>query len=161
EVGKILEALVHRREAQVRDVIEPAQLLQHGDADAVAPDLAAFGAELLLHTARERVERVVVEAAARRSLEPAPKLLALAPFAGPAALHDHEPVLVDPLVGREPLPAGQALPAPADRGAVLAHPRVDDLVVVLAAERAAHGGHRISRSRPRSRAARSRSSNFR
>ncbi len=54
EVGEILEALVHRREPQVRDVIEAAQALEHGDADAVAPDLAAFGAQLLLDLAGER-----------------------------------------------------------------------------------------------------------
>ena len=74
EVGDVLEALVDRREAQVGDVVEAAQPLEHGQADPVAADLAALGPQLLLHLGRDGVDRRLVEPVRRRPSTPARSL---------------------------------------------------------------------------------------
>ena len=54
------------------------------------------------------------------------------------ALHHHQRQLLHPFVGGEALAAPQALPPAAHRGGIVGRARVDDLVVVGRAERAAH-----------------------
>jgi hypothetical protein len=120
EVGEILEALVHRRESQIRDVVETAQPFQHGDADAIAADLAALGAKLLLDLRGECLYGVVVEPAGRGVFEAVAELLPVERLVGAIALANHDAELVDPLVGREPPTTGEALAPAPDRRAVLA-----------------------------------------
>ena len=102
----------------------------------------------------QRVERVLVEPAGRGALDAVAQLVAVERLAGVVPLAHDEAVLVDPFVGREPAPAGEALAPAADRRAVFAGARIDDFVVVLAAERAAHGGHGTARRDLRARVGR-------
>ena len=101
-------------------MIEPAQSLEHGDADAIAADLAAFGAQLLLDLGREALDGVLVEPPGRGVLDAVAELLAVERLVRAVALAYHHAELVDPLVGREPPSTGEALSPAPDRRAVLA-----------------------------------------
>src|SRR5690606_7191085 len=59
------------------------------------------------------------------------------------ALDDRQARGLRPLEGREPLPAGQALPAPADRTAAVGLARIHHRGVVMTTGRAAHDGKAI------------------
>src|SRR5690242_16322464 len=101
EIGEVLEALVDRRESQVRDRIEHPEMLQHGHADAVAWDLGALGPQLLFDLADHRVEGRLVDARGGGPLDPGAQLGPVEGLGLPRPLaHDHRDVL-DALVGGE------------------------------------------------------------
>ncbi len=138
EIGEVLEALVDRSEAQVGDVVEPAEPLEHGHPDPVARDLAADCPQLLFDVGDQPVDRGVVEASGRGALDPGTELRRQERFGRARPLADDEGRFFDPLIGREPATARQAF-APTTNGHRLRRlARVDHLVVVRPAVRTAH-----------------------
>ncbi len=103
-------------------MIETAEPVEHGDADAVTADVAALGAQLFFDLTRCRVQRILVEPSGRGSFDAIAQLVAVEGLLGSVPLAYDEAVLVDAFVGGEPSPAGQALTAAPDRGAILACP---------------------------------------
>src|SRR5205814_2526703 len=106
--------LVDAGEAEVGDLVELAEALEHGDADLLAADLAPPGPDGLLELGAQLLHLLDGDGAvlrgrlhARDDLVPPERL----PRAG--ALHDHEGRLFETFEGGEPPPAGQALPPPA------------------------------------------------
>ena len=70
----------------------PRSALEHGDADAITADFAAFGAQLFLDLAREALDGVLVEPSGRGVLEAVAELLAVERLARAVAFaHDHDP----------------------------------------------------------------------
>src|SRR5882724_3379349 len=63
EVGEVLEALVDRGEAQVGHGVEGPQLVEHGLADRLAPDLGPFLPDLLLHRRGQRGDVILADRA--------------------------------------------------------------------------------------------------
>src|SRR5688572_17202112 len=139
EVLDVLEALVDGGEPQVGDVVEQPQPLEHGQAEALARGLGALTTDLLLHLGGQRRDRALLDrAVGDGALDAGGELVAVERLALPRPLHDHQRDLLEPLVGRPPAAADEALAPAADRRAVLGQPRVDDLVVDSLAERAPH-----------------------
>src|SRR5829696_6758091 len=133
EVGHVLEVLVDRREAQVGDRVQGSQALQDGQADGLAWDLGAELAHLLLDLGRDLVDRTLDRAASHRLGDAAGELRPDERLLDSGALGDDERERVDPLVGGEPAPAAEALPAAPDGVTLVGDARVHDLVVVLPA----------------------------
>src|SRR5439155_8011319 len=145
---RALEALVDAGEPEVGHVVELAQSLEHGDADALAVDLAAVDPHQLFDLGADRLEHEVVDRAVLRSgphavdqLGPAERL----PL--PRALDDDDRHLLDPLEGGEPPAAAEALAPPPDGAAVLGQAGSDHLVPEAGADRAAHAPHATGRPR--------------
>ncbi len=138
EVREILEALVDRGEPQVRNRIEPTQALEDRHADAIAGNLAARGAHLLLDVGDDGVDRRFVEAATRRAFDTGADLRAIERLGEPRALaHEHRDFL-DPFVRGVAAATRETFTPAADRDRVLDESRIDDLVVVRAAVRTTH-----------------------
>src|SRR5258708_13865709 len=70
EVGKVLEALVNRRESQIGHVVERPPPLDHRHPDPVARDLAAHRPQLLFDGRDELVDGRVLEAPRCPALAP-------------------------------------------------------------------------------------------
>ena len=113
--------------------------------DLARRDVGALAAEPQLDPVDHLVDAGVRDGAAGEGLADARlDLLAVEGLALSVALHDHEPHVLDPLVGREPAAARAALAPAADGAARVRGARIDHPVVVGVAPGAAHrGDHEI------------------
>src|SRR5262245_26669926 len=131
---------VHRRKADVGDLVERLQLLHHRRADFGGADLT-FGALL-----QRRFHAVGNGLDGRRTDRPlfagfeqtANQFLTIEPLPGAVLLDDHVRDLVDALVARETLAAPDALAPAANDLPFFALARIDDLVAQMAAIRTFH-----------------------
>src|SRR4030042_4845843 len=140
ELAHVLELPVHRGEPDVRHVVHLEQLRHHPLADPDRGDLF-FGAglEFLFEGFHEVFDGVCAYGALFARLADAGEdLLAVVRLAPSVPLHDEGELLLDPLIGREPPPAGEAFPPSPYDVAVLARPGIDHLVVHVAAPGALH-----------------------
>jgi hypothetical protein len=133
------KALVDRGEAEVCDFVQLAQGLEDRQTDLVRFDLgAALGANALLDALCQDREVVLGDGAPLAGLANSDEdLLAAERLSDARALDDAQAGGLD---GGEAATALRALAPPADRGAVVSGPRVDDPGVVVAAEGAVHRG---------------------
>ena len=148
----VLEAAVDRGEAHVGDFVELVQLLHHDLADlprrhfALAERCAACGR---CARRRPRSPRSTTGRFSSALMHAAAQLALVERLARCVALDDARHDQLGGLERGEALAAGQALAAPADLRALARQARVDDLGVVVRAERAMHGRRRYRRaSRP-------------
>src|SRR5205823_1276767 len=139
EVGQLLEVLVDAGEAQVGHVIELPEAAEHLDADLLGGDHWPLAPKLLLDPGGELrdlfpAHRAVLDRLghARLDLGPVERLLL------PVTLDDREAGHLDALERRVPAAAGQALTAAPDRRTGVRGPRVDDLVLEVAAPWTSH-----------------------
>src|SRR5687767_3512271 len=143
EVLEVAEVAIDGCEADVRDLIDSAQLGEHALADQARCDFAdALLADLALDFESERGDLVARDRALRdRGAQAVLDLRAVERLAAAIGLDDERHRFFDALVGRVAALAGLAfaLATPANFGAVLRHTRLDDFVLVRPAERAAHG----------------------
>src|SRR5881296_2775936 len=142
ELRDVFELPVHGRETHIRDLIELVELRHDLLAHHAARNL---GLAPLLDTLLDAVCDGLQRRHADRAfltgfLQAGQHLGPVEGFPPPVFLDDHGEHFLDPLVGGEPPLAPHALPAPADGLAFLRHPRVHDLVVNVATERASHRG---------------------
>src|SRR5579859_7588216 len=137
---QVHELSVHRREADVRDLVEVAQAVHDHLADLAARDLhPARPAQLRLDVVDDGPQPLRRDVALLgRLLQAVEQLLRVEVLAAAVLLGDEERHRLDALVRRESLPALQALTPPSNRLPHLGVARVDDLQVVMAAVRAAH-----------------------
>src|SRR5262245_45799408 len=140
ELVDALEILVHRREADVGDVVHLLQLGHHHLADRARGDFPLAPREELLLDAVDRAVDVLRRhrALVQRPREAGADLLTVVRGAIAVRLHHCRHRQLDPLVGSETLVAGFALAPPADALAVLRHAGVDDGGVFVLAERTPH-----------------------
>src|SRR5262245_66475034 len=139
EVADVLEALVDRREAEVRDGIKGAEVLEHRQAEEPALDRRTRAPGPLLDIVGDDPGGVGRHRPSRdRELDAGLELGAVERHELARALPDQERGLLVALVGREPLTTGEALPPAPNRGALVGRPRVDHLVVIDPAVRTAH-----------------------
>src|SRR5207247_378915 len=113
EVGQILEALVDRSEAQVRDRVELAQALEHRHADLLARDLGPAVAQGFGELDDDRVHGVGLEPSARGARDARGELGVLERLDTPRALAHRERHVERALERRESTAAREALPPPA------------------------------------------------
>src|SRR5688500_13434366 len=141
ELAHIAERAIHRREADVGDLVQPLQLLHDDGADFL-------GAHLFLGAILERRFDLVGDALDGRDADgtffarleqTGDELLPLEALARAVLLDHHVRDLVDPLVTGEAAAAVEAFAPAADDLPFLALPRVDDLVAEMTAERTLHG----------------------
>src|SRR5688572_27599196 len=146
DLADVAKVPVHRREANVGDLVEPLELFHDQRAHFL-------GAHLLLgpflhrrfDAIGNRFDRRHADGTLLAGLEqPGDEFLALEPLAGAVLLDHHIRDLVDPLVAGEAAAAVETFATPADDLPFLALPRVDNLVAEMAAERALHGWAGIS-----------------
>ena len=140
EVGEVLEALVDRREPQVRDrgrapAAARARPCRPGRSRPRRPSARSSSST----SATSCVDRRRVEPAVADRSMPARSLARSNGSVAPDALARRASGdLLDPLVGREPAAARQALAPAPDRDRLVGQARVDDLVVVRPAVGTAH-----------------------
>src|ERR1700682_4546150 len=137
---------VHRREANVCDLVEALELLHHDRADLSRRDL-------LFRTLLQRGLDAVPDGFERghahgtllaRLQQTAHECLAIEALARAILLHHHVRNLIDPFVAGEALAAFETLAAPADDLALLALARVDNLVAQMGAVGTLHDSGRPS-----------------
>jgi hypothetical protein len=133
EVGGGIEVLVHARETQVAHVVDEAQFVEHREPDNRRRDLGTVQAHDVFDARCHLLEFVVGHPPTlRRRSQPGNDLRPLERHDCAGRLDDGQGCMVDALEGRETVRAGQTLAATPDRCAVLGHPGIDDLAVVLA-----------------------------
>src|SRR5215213_7752208 len=120
-------------------MVERLEPRHHRFADAGAGDFVALRFQAALNSGDQLVDLVGGDVAlAGRMADRAGKLVAVERLALAVLLDDGEVAQLHPFERGETLAAGVALPAPTDRGSVLARPAVLNLAVLVRAERAAH-----------------------
>src|SRR2546430_14354400 len=126
---EIHERPVHRGEANVRHLVQAAELVHHQFADFTRGNLdLAAGSELGLDLGHAAFHRAGRDLALGGGLHQAgEQLLAVEVFAAAVLLHDVEGYRLDPLVGGEALRALQALAPATDRLARIGVTGVDHL----------------------------------
>src|SRR5688572_20298933 len=138
EVVDVAEVAIHRREADVGDLIEFLQLRHHQRAELAAGDLALRPiVEDLLGAIGNVVDiRRLDRALFARLQQSRDQLRSLEALARAVLLHYHVRNFFDALVAREPFAAAvvETLPAAADHVALAALARVHDLVADITAE---------------------------
>src|SRR5262249_26158645 len=140
---RLAEIAIDRREADIGDVVELAQMLHHHLADGLRRDVAFAEVFQLAHDlGHELLDAIRIDIPfAKRDLDRAHQLVAVERHAASVALDHHELTQLHALECRETEIAGQAdAPAP-DRGRVFRRPRVLHLRIEAAATRTAHGLH--------------------
>ena len=136
----ILELPVHRREADVGHLVQVPEALHDQLPDAGGADLPPqLVLELLLDLVGGPLQQGEGDRPLLAGLEHAAQELApVKGLPGAALLDDHQGEHLHGLVGGEAILAFQALPPPADAGAVVGGAGVDDLAVQGGAEWAFH-----------------------
>src|SRR6478736_93821 len=140
KIGDVLEAAVHRGEADVADLVELVELLHHHLADLAGRNLALAQRQHLLDDPLDRLvdvfgrHRTLVQ----RALEAAANAVHVEVRSRAVLLDDLRQPQLGRLVGRKALLASGTAAAPADGIAGLGNARVDDLRVFAAAERTLH-----------------------
>ena len=137
----VLEAAIDGGEAHVGDLVELVQLLHDELADHARGDLAlAERAQPVADALDRGLDRLAADRPLLERLQHARAQLALVEGLARAVVLDHlRHDELRGLEGREALAAGQALAAAADLLPLAREARVDDLGVVVVAERAVHG----------------------
>src|SRR5690606_20050454 len=141
EFGHVLERAVDRGEAHVGDVVELAQLVHHELAHAARGQFALGGhAHPVDHRAHRRLDLLLAHRAlVQRTVEALPQLALIEALAAAVGLDDRRQLELDRLQRGEAFAAGLAFAPAADRGAIVAHARIDDPGVHVLAEGAMHG----------------------
>src|SRR5579875_2707367 len=139
EIVGTLEPVVDAREPEVGDVVELAQVIEHGDADLFGRDLASGREEKPFDVARECIDRGISHRPVlARGSHPGGDLVSAKRLVLTGTLHHNKPGARTALEGREAVSTAQALAPSPDRGPLGNLPGVDDAVLEVGTAWAAH-----------------------